>query len=90
MKKDPLWRNSPENTPGEVQAACSAASAPRLWPISTGATGLGQVFARNGTTWSTRVAAYAGLAAYRSLRAPGASRATRIRGRRPAAIAAPT
>ena len=63
VKNDPLCRNSPAKTPGAVHDACSAASAPRLWPISTGSVRLGHASASIGTTWSTSVVAYAGLAA---------------------------
>src|SRR5215212_2272804 len=90
MKNEPLCRNSPPNVVGEVQAACRAARAPRLWPISTGRPRVANASASAGTTRVVSARAYAGLAAYRLLRrGPGLTSATRIGGRVRLAIIAP-
>ena len=63
MKNEPDWSISPAKVPGAVHAACRAASAPRLWPSSTGRCVVSKAPVIAGSTSSTSAAAYAGLAA---------------------------
>ena len=90
MKNEPLCRNSPPKVSGWFHAACRAASAPRLWPMSTGRRSLGYCRISLDTAVPPSFEGYAGLAAYRSSRGPGASSATRIAGSSPAPTSAAT
>ena len=82
VKKEPDCSIRPAKVPGVVQAACRAASAPRLWPSSTGRSEVANASVTAGSTSPTSVAAYAGLAAYRlSRHGPGLRSATRRGGR---------
>ena len=71
MKNEPDWRNSPPNASGWFHAACRAASAPRLCPISTGLWSLGYWRSSRVTAVPPSLDGYAGLAAYRSSRGAG-------------------
>src|SRR4029453_14275619 len=89
VKNEPDCRNSPANVPGGVHSACSAASAPRLAPISTGAGSDANALVTVGSTCRTRAVAHFEFAEYHSLRPPGRPSPSRNRGRWPWATIAP-
>ncbi len=62
VKNDPDWSSRPPNVPGDVHAACSAATPPRLCPVSTGRWSVGRTSSSRGSTCRVSAVAYAGLA----------------------------